>query len=247
MASDIAVRLLRILDQLSGGLHFGFPPVHARGVMFSGTFSPSPDAAGLARAPHASRPSTDVTVRFSASGGIRTVADDAADGSSPQGMATTFYLGDHVRTGIIAHSFNGFPRATAWSCRHSSRWRPRAVRVLRLHRRSLHSSRVTRRTERPPHLFDVIQAVLGDIVGGGGGAGVSPPIAVEPAKHDESGDGQSWEQQAGETSGLRRPALSSRIANSCDNNGLPGIRPLRILSESAICKLGRVAWVSMRN
>ena len=109
MASEIAGKLLGILDQLSGGVHPGFRPVHAKGVMFSGTFSPSPDAAELTRAPHASRPSTDVTVRFSASGGIPTVADNAPDGSSPQGMATRFYLGDHVHTDIIAHAFNGFP------------------------------------------------------------------------------------------------------------------------------------------
>ena len=45
MPSDLAGKLLGVLDQLSGGVHPGFRPVHAKGVMFSGTFVPSPDAA----------------------------------------------------------------------------------------------------------------------------------------------------------------------------------------------------------
>jgi catalase len=109
MASEIAGQLLSVLDQLSGGVHPGFRPVHAKGEMYSGAFTPSADAARLTRAPHASRTSTPVTVRFSASGGVPTVADNAPEGSSPQGMATRFHLADHVHTDIIAHSFNGFP------------------------------------------------------------------------------------------------------------------------------------------
>jgi catalase len=112
MSSELAGKLLGVLDQLSAGVHPGFRPVHAKGVMFAGTFVPSPDAAELTRAPHASRPSTPVTVRFSASSGIPTIADNAAEGSSPQGMALRFHLADHVHTDIIAHSFNGFPAGT---------------------------------------------------------------------------------------------------------------------------------------
>ena len=112
MPSDLAGKLLGVLDQLAGGVHPGFRPVHAKGVMFSGTFIPSPDAPNLTRAPHASRPSTPVTVRFSVSAGIPTVADNDPKGSSPQGIAVRFHLGDHVHTDIIAHSFNGFPART---------------------------------------------------------------------------------------------------------------------------------------
>jgi hypothetical protein len=53
MPSELASDLLDVLDQLSGGVHPGFGPVHARGVMYSGTFTPSADAAKLTRAPHA--------------------------------------------------------------------------------------------------------------------------------------------------------------------------------------------------
>jgi Catalase len=74
--SELASDLLDVLDQLSGGVHPGFRPVHARGVMYSGTFTPSADAAKLTRAPHAVSSSTPVTVRFSVSAGIPTIADN---------------------------------------------------------------------------------------------------------------------------------------------------------------------------
>jgi catalase len=112
MSSTLINDLLEILDGLSGGVHPGFRPAHARGVMYSGTFTPSPDAAKLTRAPHAARPSTPVTVRFSLSAGIPTVADNDPKGSSPQGMAVRFHLADHVHTDIVAHSHNGFPART---------------------------------------------------------------------------------------------------------------------------------------
>ena len=88
MPSDLAGKLLGVLDELSGGVHPGFRPVHAKGVMFSGTFVPSPDAAELTRAPHASRSSTPVTVRFSASSGIPTVSDNAPEGQIDSGIAS---------------------------------------------------------------------------------------------------------------------------------------------------------------
>jgi catalase len=58
MSSSLVTDLLDGLDRLAGGLHPGFRPVHAKGLMYSGTFTPSPDAAKLTRAPHANRPST---------------------------------------------------------------------------------------------------------------------------------------------------------------------------------------------
>ena len=109
MSSALVAELLDGLDKLAGGIHPGFRPVHAKGVMYSGTFTPSPDAAKLTRAPHAARPSTPVTVRFSASAGIPCVADNDPMGASPQGIAVRFHLAEHVHTDIIAHSHNGFP------------------------------------------------------------------------------------------------------------------------------------------
>jgi len=106
--STLAADLLAVLDRLSGGVHSGFRPVHAKGMMYAGTFTPAASAAGLTRAPHASRPSTPVTVRFSLSAGIPTAADNDPRTSGPQGIAVRFHLAEHVHTDIVAHSHNGF-------------------------------------------------------------------------------------------------------------------------------------------
>ena len=112
MPSTLITDLLQAFDKLAGGVHPGFRPAHARGVMYSGTFTPSPGAAKLTRAPHAARPSTPVTVRFSTSAGIPTVADHEPAGAAPQGLAVRFHLGEHVHTDVIGHSHNGFPTRT---------------------------------------------------------------------------------------------------------------------------------------
>jgi catalase len=109
MPSKLITDLLEVLDQHAGGVHPGFRPVHARGVMCAGTFTPSPEAGKLTRAPHANRPSTPVTVRFSLTSGVPTAAENDPEAASPQGIAVRFHLGDHVHTDIIGHSHNGFP------------------------------------------------------------------------------------------------------------------------------------------
>src|SRR5438270_421702 len=112
MPSPLISDLLGILDELSGGIHPGFRPAHAKGLMCIGTFSPSPEAAGLTRAPHANRPSTPVTVRYSDSTGIPMIPDNDPARSGPRGFAVRFHLADHVHTDIVAHSTNGFPVRT---------------------------------------------------------------------------------------------------------------------------------------
>ena len=107
----LAKDLLDALDVLSGGVHPGFRPAHAKGLMCSGMFTPSPEAAKLTRAPHASRPSTPVTVRYSNGTGLPTISDNDPR-SAPRGIAIRFHLADHVHTDIIAHSTNGFPVRT---------------------------------------------------------------------------------------------------------------------------------------
>jgi catalase len=112
MPSTLVTDLLDIIDKLAGGVHAGFRPVHAKGLMYAGTFTPLPEAVKLTRAPHAARPTTPVTVRFSASAGIPTIADNDPMGSSPQGIAVRFHLADHVHTDVIAQSLNRFPVRT---------------------------------------------------------------------------------------------------------------------------------------
>jgi catalase len=112
MSSALITDLVGMLDELSGGVHPGFRPAHAKGLMCIGTFSPSPQAAGLTRAPHTTRPSTPVTVRYSDSTGIPTIPDNDPARSGPRGIAVRFHLADHVHTDIVAHSTNGFPVRT---------------------------------------------------------------------------------------------------------------------------------------
>jgi catalase len=111
-ADPLSRDALQAFDDLFG-LHPGFRPVHAKGILLSGTFSPSASSRELTKAPHISRPSIRVAVRFSDFAGVPTVPDYDSEGASPRGIAIRFYLEDHVHTDIIAHSVDGFPTRTA--------------------------------------------------------------------------------------------------------------------------------------
>ena len=102
--------LLQQFDTIFG-LHPGFRPAHAKGTMLTGTFTPSPEAASLTRAPHINRESTPVTVRFSDSTGIPFVPDNDPN-ANPRGLAIRFHLAEHVHTDIVSHSTDGFPTRT---------------------------------------------------------------------------------------------------------------------------------------
>jgi len=93
------------------GLHPGSRPAHAKGILLTGTFIPAPGAAGLTRAPHISRASTPVSVRFSNSTGLPAIPDNAGN-ANPRGMAIRFHLAERVHTDIISHSADGFPTRT---------------------------------------------------------------------------------------------------------------------------------------
>jgi catalase len=105
--------VIEAFDKVNGGVHPGFRPAHAKGILLTGTFTPSPEAVSLTRAPHLQRNSTSVTVRFSNFAGIPTVADNDPQGAGPRGFAVRFYLAEHVHTDIIGHSVDAFPVRTA--------------------------------------------------------------------------------------------------------------------------------------
>jgi catalase len=107
----LAEQLLDAFDQLQG-VHPGSRPAHAKGLMCSGTFAPSAEAPKLTRAPHANRPSTPVTVRYSDSTGLPNIPDNDPARSSPRGIGIRFHLDEHLHTDIVAHSFDGFPVRT---------------------------------------------------------------------------------------------------------------------------------------
>ncbi len=74
-------------DKADGGVHPGFRPAHAKGILLTGAFTPSKEATSLTRAPHIQRASTPVTVRLSNFAGIPTVADNDPQNASPRGFA----------------------------------------------------------------------------------------------------------------------------------------------------------------
>ncbi len=105
--------IIERFDKADGGIHPGFRPAHAKGILLTGVFTPSSEAATLTRAIHIQRNSTPVTVRFSDFAGIPTVADNDPQGASPRGCAIRFHLAEHVHTDIVAHSVDAFPTRTA--------------------------------------------------------------------------------------------------------------------------------------
>ncbi len=106
----LPVALVDALNKLSGGPHAGFRANHAKGVMVSGTFTPSPKARTLSKAPHFLKP-VPVTVRFSNPTGVPTLPD-ADPNASPHGMAIRFALAGGASTDIVSISANAFPVAT---------------------------------------------------------------------------------------------------------------------------------------
>src|SRR3954466_15028718 len=90
----------------AAGSHPGHRAAHAKGVVLSGTFTPSDAAKGLSRAAHFDGDPVRVTVRFS-NGGANPDANDAAIGDG-RGMAVKFYLPDGSTTDIVGLSLPVF-------------------------------------------------------------------------------------------------------------------------------------------
>jgi catalase len=93
------------------GSHPGFRLAHAKGIVCTGTFTASPEAAHLSRAAHFSGKAIPVTVRFSDATGVPQIPDGDPN-SNPKGMAIQFKLPDGGVTDIIANGQNGFPAGT---------------------------------------------------------------------------------------------------------------------------------------
>jgi catalase len=106
-AIQLANDLIAQFDTMFGQ-HPGFRPAHAKGVLVTGRFTPSPRAAALTRAPHITRESTPVMARFSNSTGLPLLPDNDPN-ANPRGLSIRFQLAEHVHTDIISHSTDGFP------------------------------------------------------------------------------------------------------------------------------------------
>ncbi|HEY9716014.1 MAG TPA: catalase family peroxidase [Trichormus sp.] len=105
----LANDLIAVFDNMFG-VHPGFRPAHAKGVLLNGTFTPSAVAATITKAEHMSR-SLPVFVRFSNSTGLPSIPDNDPN-ANPRGMAIRFYTAERRHTDIVAHSIDAFPTRT---------------------------------------------------------------------------------------------------------------------------------------
>ena len=104
-AADSVLR--QIVDSMRklAGPHPGFRPVHAKGLVCSGTFRPSAEARRVSRAPHLAGGATPVVVRFANASGDPEVHDGIPNVRS---IAVKFELAGGRSADILANSVEGF-------------------------------------------------------------------------------------------------------------------------------------------
>jgi len=106
----------RTPGHLVGDMHAAFGShrkraVHAKGIIATGEFVPTPLAREFCRAALFDAP-VPIIVRFSDFTGLPEIPDTDPHGQ-PRGMAVKFLLPDGSNYDVVNHSFNGFPVATA--------------------------------------------------------------------------------------------------------------------------------------
>jgi catalase len=87
------------------GPHPWFRPVHAKGLVCSGSFRGSADGPRMSRAPHFAGPTVPVTIRFANANGNPEVHDGVPNVRS---MSVKFQLPDGKNADILANSVEGF-------------------------------------------------------------------------------------------------------------------------------------------
>lgn len=110
-AESVNQKLVDTFVALSGGPHEGYRVNHAKGIVASGTFTPSDSAKSITRAPHMQNANSDIVVRFSNATGSPD-SDDAAPSSFPKGMSIRLLLDDGGNTDMVLLSVNRFPVST---------------------------------------------------------------------------------------------------------------------------------------
>jgi catalase len=104
MPGDLSQRLVDGLNA-TYGVHPGCRAAHAKGVLCSAVFTPTPEAATLSRAAHLAGPPVRAHVRFSNGSGDPGAADTVRDG---RGMAVKLYLPDGTKSDVVAISLPAF-------------------------------------------------------------------------------------------------------------------------------------------
>jgi catalase len=106
--STVIAQLVETMRALAGS-HPGFRPVHAKGIVCSGTFRGAPQARGVSRAPHLQGQAVPTVIRFSNSSGDPDVHDGVANARA---IAVKFQLPDGKNADVLALSIEGFPART---------------------------------------------------------------------------------------------------------------------------------------
>jgi catalase len=104
----VIAQLVETMRALAGQ-HPGFRPVHAKGIVCSGTFRGGSDAPRVSRAPHLQGQVVPTVVRFSNSNGNPEVHDGVAN---VRALAVKFPSADGKNADILANSIEGFPART---------------------------------------------------------------------------------------------------------------------------------------
>jgi catalase len=107
-SQTVIAQLVETMRALAGS-HPGFRPVHAKGIVCTGTFRGAPEARGVSRAQHLQGQMVPTIIRFSNSSGNPDVHDGAANARA---IAVKFQLPDGKNADILALSVMGFPART---------------------------------------------------------------------------------------------------------------------------------------
>ena len=103
-SATVIAQLVETMRALAGS-HPGFRPVHAKGIVCSGTFRGAPDAGRVSRAPHLQGQTVPTVLRFSNSSGNPDVHDGLA---STRALAVKFQLPEGKNADLLALSIEGF-------------------------------------------------------------------------------------------------------------------------------------------
>ncbi len=104
----VIAQIVETMRALAGS-HPGFRPVHAKGIVCSGTFRAASEARALCRALHFQGQAVLTIIRFANASGNPEVHDGLANTRS---MAVKFQLADGKNADILANSIEGFPVRT---------------------------------------------------------------------------------------------------------------------------------------
>src|SRR5262249_51219594 len=103
--------IVQIVDTMRAlaGAHPGFRPVHAKGIVCTGSFRGSPEARRVSRAPHLQGQPVPVVIRFANGSGNPDVHDGLPNVRS---LAVKFEIPGSKAADILANSVEGFPVRT---------------------------------------------------------------------------------------------------------------------------------------